>query len=147
MHLHPPRRRVPPLIAVLWVVALLTICCGGPATATASPSKTHPKPKLPKPITAVSLAGTWSGQYGGAFSGTFTLHWTGSGSSLSGSIVLSKPAGTYSVTGSVKGSAISFGAVSAGAKYTGSVSATGTSMSGSYTSPAGGGSWSAHKTS
>jgi hypothetical protein len=126
---------------VFWLVALLAIGYGGIAAATASPSKLHPK--SPKPITAASLAGTWSGQYSGAFSGTFTLHWTGSGSTLSGSITLSKPAGTYSVTGSVKGSAISFGAVSAGAKYSGSVS--GTSMSGSYTSPAGGGSWSAHK--
>jgi hypothetical protein len=45
----------------------------------------------------------------------------------------------------VHGGAITFGAVGAGAKYTGSVS--GSSMSGTYSSPKGGGSWSAHKTS
>jgi hypothetical protein len=45
----------------------------------------------------------------------------------------------------VRGSAITFGAVGAGATYTGSVN--GTSMSGRYKSPQGGGAWSAHKTS
>lgn len=146
MHLHPPRRRLAPAIPVLGAVALLAICCGGTAIATASLSKTHPRPKTSL-VSAVSLAGTWSGKYSGAFSGTFTLNWKQSGSTLSGSITLSKPPGTYTVTGSVSGSAISFGAVSAGAKYSGSVSSKGTSMSGSYTSPMGGGSWSADKTS
>ena len=64
---------------------------------------------------------------------------------LSGSIVLSKPRGTYSISGSVHGRTIKFGAVGAGAADTGSVS--GNSMSGSYKSPQGGGKWSAHKTS
>jgi hypothetical protein len=45
----------------------------------------------------------------------------------------------------VQGSAIRFGAVGAGATYTGSVS--GKSMSGRYKTPQGGGPWSAHKTS
>ena len=90
-----------------------------------------------------SLAGTWSGQYSGAFSGTFTLTWTQQGSVLTGSITLSNPSGKYSVGGSVNGTAIKFGAVGAGATYTGKVS--GTSMSGTYNSPKGGGSWSAHK--
>ena len=40
---------------------------------------------------------------------------------------------------------IKFGAVSVGAKYKGKV--RGTSMSGTWTSPQGGGSWSAHKAS
>jgi hypothetical protein len=44
----------------------------------------------------------------------------------------------------VHGSAINFGAVGAGATYTGKVS--GKSMSGNYESPKGGGTWSAHKT-
>jgi hypothetical protein len=64
---------------------------------------------------------------------------------LSGSIALSNPSGKYGISGSVHGSAITFGAVGAGATYTGSVS--GKSMSGSYKSPQGGGKWSAHKTS
>ena len=45
-------------------------------------------------------------------------------------MALSNPRGTYPINGSVKGSAIMFGAVGAGATYTGSVS--GTSMSGRY---------------
>jgi hypothetical protein len=43
----------------------------------------------------------------------------------------------------VQRSAIKFGAVGVGATYTGT--ASGTSMSGSYKSPQGGGKWSAHK--
>ena len=59
--------------------------------------------------------------------------------------MLSRPRGKYGVTGSVHGKAITFGAVGAGATYTGSVS--GRSMSGSYKSGPGRGTWSAHKTS
>ena len=62
------------------------------------------------------------GKYSGAFTGTFTLHWTQTGSALGGSITLSSPSGKYGVSGSVHGTAISFGAVGAGATYTGSVS-------------------------
>ncbi len=96
------------------------------------------------------LTGSWSGTYGGTFSGTFSLHWTQVASKLAGTITItykgqSKKTG---VTGKVgRGGSISFGAVGpAGViTYTGSVS--GTSMSGHYTTPAGGGNWSAHKTS
>ena len=70
MHVHPRHRRVPPAISVLWVAALLAICCSGTAIAAVS---SKPKPK-PKPH-HVPLGGSWSGQYSGAFSGTFTLHW------------------------------------------------------------------------
>ena len=90
-----------------------------------------------------SLAGTWSGRYSGTYSGTFTIHWRQVGSSLRGSITLSKPSGTFGITGSLRGAAIKFGAVGAGATYTGSVS--GKSMSGSYKTAQGGGTWSAHK--
>jgi len=129
------------LIPVVWLAALLAICCSGTAIAAVStskpPAKHHPKP--------TSLAGTWKGQYSGAFSGTFTLHWTEKKSVLTGSIKLSYPSGTYGINGSVHGTAIKFGAVGAGATYTGKVS--GKSMKGTYNSPKGGGSWSAHKTS
>lgn len=126
------RRRSPLGVPVLWVAVLLAVCCAGTAAiAAASASKSH-------------LAGTWSGKYSGTYSGTFTLHWTQSKSKLSGSISLSNPRGKYGINGSVNGSAITFGAVGAGATYTGSVS--GTSMSGKYKSPGGGGTWSAHKT-
>lgn len=133
MPIHSLRRRIRRVISVLSLAALLAICCGGTtANAGLSSSQAH-------------LAGTWSGKYGGAFSGRFTLRWTQSGSKLNGSIMLSNPAGKYGITGSVRGSAITFGAVGAGATYTGSVS--GKSMSGRYKSPQGGGTWSAHKTS
>lgn len=125
-------RRFQLLARVLSVAGVLALCVGGAAIAATGASNPH-------------LAGTWSGKYSGAFAGTFTLHWKLSGSKLSGSIVLSKPHGTYSINGSVHGSTIKFGAVGAGATYTGSVS--GNSMSGRYKSPQGGGKWSAHKTS
>lgn len=118
-------------LPVLWAAALLAACWSTAAIA-ASSSTPH-------------LAGTWSGHYSGAYSGTFKLHWTQSGSRLRGSIKLSSPRGTYGINGSVHGSAITFGAVGAGATYTGSVS--GKSMSGRYKTRNGGGPWSARKTS
>jgi len=94
---------------------------------------------------ASNLAGKWKGHYGGAVSGHFTLHWKQTGSRLHGSITLSSPKGTYGIGGSVNKGKIKFGAVSVGAKYKGTV--RGKSMSGTWTSPQGGGSWSATKTS
>lgn len=129
----PVRRRIRPTIPVLLVVALLAIGSSA-ATAIAAGGSSRPH-----------LSGTWSGTYGGAFSGRFTLHWRQSGSRLRGSIVLSNPRGRYGITGSVRGGAIKFGAVAVGATYTGSLSKKGTSMSGTYKSPQGGGRWSAHK--
>jgi len=126
------RRSVVLVLAVLWVFVLLA----GSGSATGATTA----------VTAsVSLSGTWSGTYSGSYSGTFKLHWTQSGSKLTGSITLSNPKGRYGIGGSVRGKVIQFGAVGAGATYTGSVS--GKSMSGHYKSPAGGGSWSAHKVS
>jgi len=91
-----------------------------------------------------SLAGNWSGRYSGTYSGSFTLTWKQVGKRLTGTIHLSRPSGSYPITGSVTGTKINFGAVGAGATYTGSWS--GKSMSGQYKSTPGGGSWSAHKT-
>ena len=66
------------------------------------------------------------------------VHWKQSGPRLSGTIT--------GIKGAVNGTAISFGTVgSAAITYSGSVS--GKSMSGSYQTSGGGGSWSAHKTS
>jgi hypothetical protein len=126
------RGRVMRPIPVLSVAIFVAICFSATAIASVSASRPH-------------LAGTWSGKYSGAYSGTFTLRWTQSGSRLSGSIALSNPRGKYGINGSVRGSAITFGAVGAGATYTGSVS--GRSMSGRYKTAQGGGPWSAHKTS
>jgi hypothetical protein len=65
---------------------------------------------------------------------------------LSGTIKLSTERSKLGLNGTVRGSTIRFGTVgSAAITYSGSVS--GKSMSGSYHTPGGGGSWSAHKTS
>ena len=124
MHSHVSRRRI-----VLVTVLAAVSCCATAVTARAA---------------STTLAGNWSGKYSGAFSGTFTLHWTQSGSRLNGTIALSNPPGRYGISGSVgRGGAIHFGVVKVGATYTGT--AVGTSMSGKYRTPQGGGSWSAHK--
>lgn len=124
MHRHSPRRSI---FVVLALAALVAILAGGTARAANRPT----------------IGGTWTGRYGGAFTGTFTIHWKLSGSKLSGTIALSRPKGTYGITGSVVRGKIRFGAVDVGARYTGTVS--GNSMSGTYTTPNGGGPWSAHK--
>lgn len=124
-----------PILVVL-LVTLLAFGCAGTSLAA---SKPKPKHKVS------ALAGTWSGRYTGAFTGSFTLTWRLTGSVLNGSIVLSSPKSTSGIKGKVSGSTISFGALSVGATYKGSVS--GKSMSGTYSSPQGGGHWSAHKTS
>lgn len=138
MRIYPSRRRLAfSLMLALTALAVLAFGAGaGWATHKPTPK---PKPKL------LHLAGTWSGKYSGGYSGTFTIHWTQTGTKLTGTIKLSSPPGTFNINGSVHGSAINFGAVSAGATYTGSVS--GKSMSGHYTAAPQGGTWSATKTS
>jgi hypothetical protein len=127
------RSRIRLVVPAVCVAAALAVLVGAtPAFAAGSSSKSQ-------------VAGTWSGKYSGAYSGTFVLHWRQTGTKLRGSIKLSRPSGTYPITGSVTGSSIRFGAVGAGATYTGSVS--GKSMSGRYKTAQGGGAWSASKTS
>jgi hypothetical protein len=123
MHVRPVRSRI---LCILALLAVCTTC----ATAAASSSP-------------LKLGGRWSGSYNGAFSGTFKLTWKETGPRLTGSITLSNPKGTYDISGSVHGKAITFGAVGVGATYTGP--ATSTKMSGRYKSPQGGGGWSAYK--
>jgi hypothetical protein len=114
----------------LSVTAFIAVCCTAAALA-ATPTRS-------------TLAGTWTGSYSGAFAGTFRFTWAQTGSRLRGSIHLSNPVGNYGISGLVgRNGAVQFGAVGAGATYKGTVS--GTSMSGTYKSPQGGGSWSAHK--
>ena len=96
------------------------------------------------------LSGSWSGSYGGKFSGTFKLHWTQTASKLHGTITITYKgtSNPTTVSGKVSGSSITFGAVGpVGGVITYTGSASGSSMSGHYTTPAGGGTWSAHKTS
>jgi hypothetical protein len=134
----PPRRRITLRLPALWIAASLALACCGTALAAASASSTHA-------ATTSGLAGKWKGHYSGAVSGHFTIRWTKTGSRLHGSITLSNPNGKYDISGSVNNGKIKFGAVSVGAKYKGTV--RGTSMSGTWTSPQGGGSWSATKSS
>ena len=133
MDVQPPRRR----ITALWIAALLALACTGAVLAAASASSAH--------AATTGLAGKWKGHYSGAVSGHFTINWKQTGSLLHGHITLSNPRGKYGISGSVRSGKIKFGAVSVGAKYTGKV--RGTSMSGTWTSPQGGGSWSATKAS
>lgn len=128
-------RRITHRLPALWIAALLALaCCGTALAAASSHGSTRPH-----------LAGKWKGHYSGAVSGHFTIHWKQTGSRLHGTITLSRPSGTYGISGSVNRGKIKFGAVSVGATYKGKV--RGTTMSGTWASPQGGGSWSASKTS
>lgn len=135
MDVQPRRRRIARAVPVLWVTALAAVCFSASAIAAVSSSKSD--------VATQSLAGKWHGHYGGAVSGSFTLTWQKKRSKLSGSIKLSNPKGKYGINDSVHGMKIKFGAVGVGATYKGSLS--GNSMSGTWNSPEGGGSWSAHK--
>jgi hypothetical protein len=139
------------------VLSLLTLSALGcsssskSAGATATTVKTPATTAAPATATTVApaaggLSGTWSGQYSGASDGTFVLTWQQSGSTLSGNIKLSDPATTLTITGTVNGNDIQFGTLaSLGVSYTGTLS--GDSMSGNWTAPGGGGTWSGTKTS
>ena len=123
------------LLSALCVAALLAVVCSSESIASGTNASN------------AKLGGTWSGSYSGSYAGTFTIHWRQkSTGALTGTITLSRPHGTYGISGKVRGFAITFGAVGAGATYTGTVS--GSSMSGHYkTGDGGSGHWSAHKTS
>jgi hypothetical protein len=132
--MHARRRRVRLLTLALPLSAAIAVCCGYSVAGAATP-QTASAP--------ASLSGTWSGSYTGAYHGTFTLNWKQTKSRLSGTIKLSTAPSRVVVTGTVRSSTIRFGTVgSAAITYSGSVS--GTSMSGKYTTPGGGGSWKAH---
>jgi len=125
--------------------ALLAAAAAALLAVVSSPAE-GAAPSKARAQTVGSLSGTWSGQYGGAYHGTFTVHWRQTGTRLRGTIRLSNPPSSPSITGSVHGRTIRFGTVGSEAiTYSGSVS--GESMSGSYKTPGGGGSWTAHKTS
>lgn len=138
MDIQPLRRRITRRLPALWIAAVLALACCGAALAAARASSSQA-------ATTSTLAGKWKGHYGGAVSGHFTIRWKQTGARLHGSITLSNPKGKYDIGGSVRRGKIKFGAVSVGAKYKGKV--RGKSMSGTWASPEGGGSWSAHKVS
>lgn len=150
----PGRAKLAGLAAVA-ALALIAAGCGSSSsntTTTSTSASGTPAATAVATTTAASsapasesgLSGQWKGQYGGAYNGTFVLHWQQSGSSLNGKITISAPASTLDVNGTLHGSSITFGTVgSLAITYTGTVS--GSSMSGSYHTPGGGGSWSASK--
>jgi hypothetical protein len=139
MEAQPPSRKITRRLPALWIVAALAFVCCGTALAAARVSS-------PQAATMSTLAGKWKGQYGGAVSGHFTIHWTQTGTTLHGTIKLSSPSGKYAIDGGVRGKKIKFGALTVGAKYKGVLHGT-TRMSGTWTSGTGGGNWSAHKVS
>ena len=153
---HTSRRPRAAVIAGLGiVVALIVPACGSggggsSSTGTSTPAAASTPATQVTTTTSTStttsdsgLSGKWKGTYSGTYSGTFVLNWNQSGSKLNGTIDLST-AGTVPVNGTVDGSSIKFGTVGGSAvHYTGSVS--GDSMSGSYTTAGGDGSWTAHK--
>jgi hypothetical protein len=95
---------------------------------------------------AGGLSGTWSGQYAGAGQGTFTITWQQSGSDLTGTIKISDVGVPISISGTLSGNTIRFGTVGSSAiTYSGSVS--GNTMSGTYQTPTGDGTWNATKAS
>ena len=124
-----------PFLPALCAAALLAVVCSSASIASGTS------------VSNAKLGGTWAGTYSGSYAGTFTIRWRqASSGALTGKITLSRPYGTYGISGKVRGFAITFGAVGAGATYTGSVS--GSKMSGRYkTGDGGSGHWSAHKTS
>ena len=141
------------MITAIALGSLLAAC--GDSSPSGTPTPTNAPANTPVPTaaptatptaasTAAQVAGTWSGTYSGVFNGTFKLTWNQTGSQVNGSIMLSSPAKTYDITGTLSGNAITFGAVGA-VSYTGTVSSN--SMSGTYTvvTGQGGGSWSANK--
>jgi hypothetical protein len=138
---------------LLSALALPLAGCGSSSNSTSSTATTTSAPAASAPATTTAkttsesdLSGQWKGQYTGAYNGTFVLNWQQSASSLSGKITISAPLSTLKVNGTLHGSAITFGTVgSLAITYTGTVS--GSSMSGKFSTPGGGGSWSATKSS
>jgi hypothetical protein len=143
------------LTLTIGAAALLLAACSSPGvagktatdtTATHSAAAQPPAPPASSaPAAAGPLTGTWNGQYGGSYQGTFVLHWHQKGSKLGGRIHISNPPSSLAIHGSVAGGSIQFGTVGSTAiTYSGTVS--GGSMSGTYKVGGGqGGSWSASK--
>ena len=145
------------LTLTIGAAALLLAACSSSGTTGKTPTNTtatHPAATQPSaaaaaaasaPAAAGPLTGTWNGQYGGSYQGTFVLHWHQKGSKLGGRIHISSPSSSLAIHGSVAGGSIQFGTVGSYAiTYSGTVS--GGSMSGTYkVGGAGGGNWKASK--
>ena len=149
MRREPKTRRISgiALLTCLGCLVLATGCSSSgagtaktipPPAARNTPSSSSVVPPTsaastaPATVADSGLSGSWSGQYGGAFTGTFKLTWQQAGSKLAGTIMLSTENNDpVPLTGTVSGSTISFGTVGSQAvTYSGTVS--GSSMSGTY---------------
>jgi hypothetical protein len=149
---------------------LLIVAACNPAASTPSPVPPSQGPIPPAsaapsamessvPSEAPSVAGlgghwtgSWTDTSPDTSSGGFDLTWTQDGSSLSGNITITGAAciSTATVTGTLNGNTITFGAVSGQVQitYTGSVGADMNSMQGTYSAPNCGdaqGNWSASR--
>jgi hypothetical protein len=141
------------MVALSATLALLFAACSTSAATSSPTSPAMPGSAEPSAMespaatseapSAVGLAGDWSGTWQDTSpddsTGTFSLTWTQSGSGLSGTIsVGGTPCiGDGTVTGTLNGSSITFGAVSGQIQisYTGSVSSDMQTMQGTYSAP------------
>jgi hypothetical protein len=112
------------------------------ATATPVPTPTPAPTDTPTPAaTALGLGGQWTGTWRDTSpdtsSGSFSLTWVQTGNTLAGTItVKGTPCITGgTVTGTINGSAISFGAVSGQVKIAYDGSIAGSKMQGTYSAP------------
>jgi hypothetical protein len=153
----PPRM----IVAFLACCALLAACSGSgtPTTSSTAPAEVGgsasagaPAPSTPAPssgTTASALDGEWDGtwQATAGQSGTFSVAWKETGSTLDGTLSISVPClDGAKVTGTVNGGSIQFGSVKGQCQvdYKGAID--GDQMSGTYDfSGAPGGTWKATK--
>jgi len=146
------RRAIIRSTVVLVAVATLAAACGGggggsttsaPSAPSVIPSTTGGAVSTTPVPASGAVAGTWNGTYEStsdpAATGTFTIEFTQTGPTLTGTIsVQNTPCITEgTITGSLNGDKIAFGAVKGATQtiaYTGTVS--GDRMSGTYSAPA-----------
>jgi hypothetical protein len=156
MHTSRPRM----IVVILACCAALAACSGGgsPTVSSSAPTQVAggsstgaPAPSTPAATggTAASLLdGTWDGTWRSAGqSGTFSISWTETGSTLDGTLSISVPClDGANITGTVNGGSIQFGSVKGQCQVDYSGSINGDQMSGTYNlSGAAGGTWKATK--
>ncbi|MGO9583446.1 MAG: hypothetical protein ACLP36_11600 [Acidimicrobiales bacterium] len=116
-------------LALATAVAALVALAPGWSNSTWASAPNHAAPAAKHG----SLSGKWSGTYSGTSSGTFSLTWQQSGKNLSGTIMISSFKKPKSIHGIAQGTSIRFGTVGSDAiTYSGSISVSGNSMSGSW---------------
>jgi hypothetical protein len=133
-------------------LVLFAAACGGGGSGDASPIETGPAGTATTPVATASSTpseggaagamqgpwdGTWTSTSTPGANGTFHIEFTQSGDELNGSIAITNTPciTTGTITGSLNGNRITFGAVKGPQTiaYAGTIS--GTSMSGTYAAP------------